>query len=292
MSELTDEEAAKVPWCYACWCNFNTVSISSRHLYPTQLEELEELEEIEVDNTCSCPAIIMVSGYCGDEDGLKGPFRHMPTFFGVKHAERKPHKKEIKEAYSEAFRSRGMDRVVFTRPTSSDVSNGATPSRRSAAPSEDFTAQSRDIVVPSGDVQDPFNAPDREALLRASREALIQPRKSKEKTGTKSLKPLPDESAGTPARFPQSPAAKRATRSVPNSWRQTIKAPENKDYPFCSLSPRNIFSEMLSAVRRQSGERYKTILEEDETALFESLRAFVLPRAWEVLLSEDYSLSK
>ena len=289
MSELTDEEAAKVPWCYACWCNFNTVSISSRHLYPTQLEELEE---IEVDNACSCPATIMVTGYCGDEDGLKGPFRHMPTFFGVKHAERKPHKEEIKEAYSEAFRSRGMDRVVFTRPTSSDVSNRASPSRHGAAPSKDFTAQSRDIVIPSGDVQDPFNAPDREALLRASREALIQPQKSEGKPGTKSLKPLPDESAGTPARFPRSPAAKRAIRSVPNSWRQTIKAPENNDYPFCSLSPRNVFSEMLCAMKRESGERYKTILEEDETALFESLRAFVLPRAWEVLLSEDSCLSK
>ena len=140
-----------------------------------------------------------------------------------------------------------MDRVVFTRTTSSDVSNGGTPSRRSAAPSEDFTAQSRDVVVPSGDVRDLFNAPNREAL--------IQTRKSKGKTGTKSLKPLPDESAGTPARFPRGPAAKRATRSVPNSWRQTVKAPENEDSPFCSLSPRNAFWEMLSAMRINSGER-------------------------------------
>lgn len=136
MSELTDEEAAKVPWCYACWCNFNTISISSRYLYPTQVEEMEELE---VDNTCSCLVTIMVNGYCGDEDGLKGPFRHMPTIFGVKHTERKPHKEDIKEAYSKAFRSRGMDRV---EPSGDVVLLDAADSTREFF--EDLLARKRD----------------------------------------------------------------------------------------------------------------------------------------------------
>ena len=289
MGELGDEQVAKVSWCYVCWCNSNIVSISSRHLYPSKLEGLED---IDFDKSCSCPATIIVSGYYGDEDELKGPFKHMPTFPGVSHAKRKPYKKEIKEAYSNFLRDRSLDRAVSAGSISFDIFDGATPSTRVAAPSEDFTAQSESIMISSGYYQDPFNAPDRKTLLQAQKEALKQPRKSRAMVANKSLKPLPVKTACTPLRIPRSPAAKRATRSVPSSSSQTIRSPENKDFPFSSLSPRSVFSEMISAMRRQSGERYKAILENNETELFESLRAYVLPRAWEVFRSEDYSLSK
>ena len=97
-----------------------------------------------------------------------------------------------------------------------------------------------------------------------------------------------------PSRLPKFPAAKRAARKVPDTWKWAqVPNPNTQfDKSFITLSPQLVFLQMLGRMRKEIANRYQDHLSKDNTELFQGLRQYLTPKAWNVFESLDYSQEK
>ena len=97
-----------------------------------------------------------------------------------------------------------------------------------------------------------------------------------------------------PSRLPKAPAAKRAAGKVPDPWKRAQIPNSNTQLEKYSttLSPQDVFLQMLARMRRELANRYQCHLAKDETELFRELRRCFPLKAWNVFESLDYRREK
>ena len=97
-----------------------------------------------------------------------------------------------------------------------------------------------------------------------------------------------------PLRLPKAPAAKRAARKVPDTWKRAETPNPNTqlDKTFITLSPQLVFLQMLAKMREEMTNRYQYHLTKDTTEIFHELRQYFTFKAWNVFESLNYSREK
>ena len=81
---------------------------------------------------------------------------------------------------------------------------------------------------------------------------------------------------------------------MPDTWKSVETQDSNRhlDESLITLSPYDVLGKMLDKMGKNMADRYQDYLTKDKALLFDELRQYVTPKAWNVFESLDYSREK